>query len=79
MLVSRPSVDLDPPRIEVPSGWMSQSGVLVTDLRAGDGPYVAMADRWMVSQHFHDMIVEAREAQRARGYFAAGDDDALGC
>ena len=79
MLVSRPAVNLDPPRIEVPSGWMSQGGVLVTDLRAGDGPYAAMADRWMVSQRIRDMIVGAREAQRARGYFATEDDDALGC
>jgi hypothetical protein len=58
---------------------MSQSGVLVTDLRAGDGPYVGMADRWMVSQQIHDMIVQARNEGRARGYFAATDEDTLGC
>lgn len=77
-LVSRPR-DIDPPAIEVPSGWLSQGGVLISDLKSGDGPYIKMADKWMVSENIRAMIIAQRDERRARGYFAATDEDTLGC
>lgn len=47
------------------------------ELRQGDGPYIAMADKWMVSNDIRDMILGARALRRSLGYFA--ENDAQGC